>query len=209
MQTSDLGLTGKWTYVGPEFIWVFVDKSTNKLDLGKNYIAHDPKDADSQKIAELFAGQAYRAVLVDPKQEPCLASVYMPQPMASELPQKEYKLDGDDTVYYSRPDPQFPDHTYELSEIQYDFVTNSWVKPFPWKQPHVTIEQMDNAIQVIVASAEADLADEDTTDEMKSKLETFVTEMKNVKTKFAGWQPWQIPFPNDPRTNPEPIETPE
>lgn len=209
MQTNELGLTGKWTYTGPEYIWVFVDKNTNKLDVSKNYLAHDPKDPECQRIAEISGGLGHRTILVDAKQEPCLASLFMAVPMASELPQKEYKLEGDDTVYYSRPDPQYPDHTYEINDIQYDFASNSWVKPFPWKQPHVTMEQIDAAIAFNISTAEADIADEDTPAELRAKLETFVTELKNIKTKFAGWQPWQIPFPDDPRANPEPVEAPQ
>jgi hypothetical protein len=39
---------------------------------------------------------------------------------------------------YTRPLVPPPDHTYELSEITYDLNIGDFVKPLPWKRPHIS-----------------------------------------------------------------------
>lgn len=200
--TAEEGLKGTWTYNGPEKFYIFIEKATGKIDMSSGMQQYDSRDPDgSREMAQLFAGQARTAVLIEAQNEPIIATLFQQQPLASDLPQKEYRVDGDDTVYYSRPINQYMDHTYEVSEIVYDFATSSFVKPFPWKKPHVTMEQHDQARLNIIAGIDRDIDDEELnySDEMKAKLLAFKAELQAIPTKFAGWSPWQIPFPNDPR----------
>lgn len=203
-QTSELGLKGQWTYIGPEKFWVFVDNSTGKFDYAMHYVLWNKKDvAGSTEYAEIKAGMARKAVLVDANAEPLMASFFQ-QFDRNGLPQKEYKIGK--VVYYSRPDPITPDHAYEIEEITYDLEKNEWVKPFPWKKPHITVEQHEMARIRLISGVDDDIADEDTTDEMKTKLQAFKAELEAIPTKFAGWSPWQIPFPSDPRFELPPTE---
>lgn len=199
-QTSELGLKAQWTYVGPAKFFVFVDKETGRLEWSMGTLDWDRRDpAGSEEIAKLKAGLAREVVLIDVTEEPLVASFFQLVDQST-LPQKEYKVDG--VVYYSRSEPTTPEHTYEVGEVTYNFETKSWNKPFNWKKPHITMEQHNQARLNIIAGVDEDLADEDTSDELKDRLEVFKSELEAIPTKFADWDPWQIPFPNDPRTNP-------
>jgi hypothetical protein len=198
-QTSELGLKGEWTYTGPDKFFVFVDNETGKLEVSMSTDPYNAKDVEgSTALANLRAGLARTAVLVEAAQEPVIASFYQYYDAAT-LPQKEYKINK--VVYYSRPNPTIPDHTYEVSDVVYDFETASFVKPFTWKKPHITAEEHDNARLRILAGAIEELEDPDSeiSDELRTKLVAFKEELEGIPTKFAGWSPWQIPFPNDPR----------
>jgi hypothetical protein len=208
MQTCELGLVGTYTYTGPDKMYVFVRRDTMLLDPSVGHVPVDNKDPDhAEKEATLKAGLGWHAIYVDAAAQPVIATLIACPKMASELPQKEYKLDGDDTVYYSRPEPIMPDHCYETGEISYNLGTNSW-GIFPWKQPHITMEEWDTARTMLINNIVLDIDDEDTSDELKTSLEAFKTALEALPTKFAGWSPWQIPFPQDPRsaTDPEPEE---
>lgn len=202
MLTSELGLKGEWTYTGPDKFFVFIDNATGRLERSMSTDPYIAKDADAcTEFANLRAGVARTALLITAEQEPVIASLYQSYD-AAVLPQKEYKIKN--VVYYSRPDPTIPDHTYEVEDIIYDFETASFVKPFPWKKPHITAEQHDNARLGIISGINEDLEDPDSeiSDDLRTKLIAFKTELEGIPTKFAGWSPWQIPFPNDPRWEP-------
>jgi len=204
MQTNELELTGTYTYTGPDKLYVFVRRDTMLLDPSVGFVPVDKKNPEeSEKEATLKAGQGWHAVLVVAADQPVIATLIACPKMASELPQKEYKLDGDDTVYYSRPDPIMPDHCYETAEISYNLTSGTFGE-FPWKQPHITMEEWEAARTMLIDAATRDIADEDTTDEVKAELEEFKAELEALPTKFAGWSPWQIPFPIDPRNANDP-----
>jgi hypothetical protein len=202
-QTADKKLKAKFTYTGPEKIWITVDKTTGQLEFSSGFYADDGSK-ELEDFVNTLAGQARKAILLDAKKEPVIASIFVDRRPQSDFPQKEYRLPGDDTVYYTRSDPTLPDHTYEVAEIKYDLASNKWVKPFPWKKPHITREQFEHARTSIIESAERDIADPKTSEELKKKLKAYKAELEAVPTKFAGWDVWQIPFPADPRA--EPIE---
>lgn len=200
-QTATKGLKAQWTYTGPAKIWIMVDNTTGQLEFSSGF---RPDDGTPELAAfmEIAAGQARKAILLDAATEPLIATIFVDRRGQTEFPQKEYKLANDDTVYYSRANPTLPDHTYEVAEIFYNLVSNAWVKPFPWKKPHITMAQFEMARLSIIKGVADDIASADTPAELKVQLQAFKAEMEAIPTKFAGWDAWQIPFPADPRTAP-------
>lgn len=203
-----LGLVANWQYNGPQKMYVFVSNETGELEFSKGFIAYDDRNpSDQLAIVNIRAGVPSRAVLVDVDVEPIIAAIMIGPDITVHTGIKEYKLDGDDTVYYSRPDPTYPDHTYEVSQIRYDLQNNAWIKPFAWKLPHITVEQHNQARAYIIAGIDRDLADplNGYTPEMVTALENMKEELSEIPVKFAAWadKPWMIPFPNDPRIQEE------
>jgi len=205
-QTATKGLKAQWTYTGPAKIWITVDKETGQLEFSSGY---HPDDGTAEQAAfmNILAGQARKAILLDATAEPLLASIFVDRRSQSEFPQKEYKLPNDDTVYYSRAEPTLPDHTFEVSEIKYNLVSNTWIKPFAWKKPHITMAEFELARVSIINSLTNDIADANTSAELKVELQALKAEMEAIPTKFAGWDAWQIPFPADPRQTPIEVST--
>jgi hypothetical protein len=200
-QTATKGLKAQWTYTGPAKIWIMVDKTTGQLEFSSGFHTDDGTPELAAFINTL-AGQARKAILLDAATEPLIASIFVDRRGQTEFPQKEYKLPNDDTVYYTRANPTIPDHTYEVAEIMYNLSTNAWVKPFPWKKPHITMAQFEAARLSIISGIADDIANDATSAEMKTALQAFKAKMEEIPTKFAGWDAWQIPFPNDPRAVP-------
>ena len=131
-QTSDLNLTAEWTYEGPAFMWVFVDNATETLQTSQSFMAVKAA-GDLQEVANVRAGVDQRAVLLSPATsdvDATIASMMVTKDTgkAAGYPQKEYKFPADHAnageVYYERPDPQAPDHTYDSTAIKYDFTNN-------------------------------------------------------------------------------------
>jgi|AntAceMinimDraft_11_1070367.scaffolds.fasta_scaffold03112_6 hypothetical protein len=197
-QTADKGLTATWTYVGPEKIWITVDRLTGQLEYSSGWHADNGTDAQADFMHTL-AGRGRKALLIDAREEPLIAAIFVDTTDQSTLPQKEYKLKGDDTVYYSRSEITTPEHTYEVADITYNLEINQWNTPFPWKKAHVTMEQLDIVRNSILVSVAADIANPETSTELKVQLEAYHVELGATVEKFAGWDAWQIPFPTDPR----------
>ena len=112
-QTSDLGLTGTFTYKGPEFLWVFVDGETGALLPAQSFIATINPTRDEEQ-ARVRAGLDEKAVLLRPNTngtDLLLASILLGQDTgkATGYPQKEYKFPAGHArageTYYERPDP--------------------------------------------------------------------------------------------------------
>ena len=217
-QTDALGLTASWTYDGPRWLFVFVDKASGKLLPSQSCMAFNrqPNSGDIEH-ANTRAGVDEIAVLIDMNsptdEEAIIASIYFGKDTgkAAGYPQKEYKIAGDDTVYYERPDPISPDHAYAADEIEYDQAAGAWKSPLPWFKPWITMEQHKAARDGLVADAQANLDAEATenggqgnlTDQQRAALQAFIAELNALYTKFPatdGWGPHMIPFPDDPRT---------
>ena len=217
-QTDALGLTASWTYEGPRWLFVFVDKASGKLLPSQSCIAFNrPPSADDTEHANVRAGVDEIAVLIDMNsptdEEAIIGAIYFGKDTgkAAGYPQKEFKVAGDDTVYYERPDPISPDHAYAADEIEYDPAAGAWKSPLPWFKPWITMEQHKAARDTLVADAQANLDAEATenggqgnlTDQQRAALTAFIGELNGIYTKFSaadGWGPHMIPFPDDPRT---------
>lgn len=202
-QTATQGLKAKGIYEGPEAIWVLVDNETSVVNLAAHYVEVDPRDpSHSEATAQAKAGLHSTAVLVNAKEEPVIAALFVDL-HPDTFTDKEYKLD-DGTVHYVRPDPTYPDHTYEATEITYDLTNKQWNKPFPWKKPHITAEQHDSARQAIIEGYKRDLADEynEYSDELRAKIEAVIAQLEAIPDTHGHLDPWMIPFPDDPRAEP-------
>lgn len=216
-QVNTEGKTAEWTYEGPRHLFVFVDKATGLFRPTQSSINFNsaPKESDFE-MATVRAGRDQVAVHIDmgaenlTEAEAVIGAIMFPKDTsaASGYPQKEYKLEGDDQVYYARPEPTSPDHTYAADEIAYDVESGEWKTPLPWFKPWVTMEQhkaaRDGLLNDAIATLDAETTENDgegnLTDAMREKLEAFIEELEGLYTKFDGWQPHMIPFPDDPRT---------
>ena len=203
-QTSDLGLTATATYEGPEFLYVFVDAATGKLLPAQSCmpVRNETEDAEN---AQIRAGLDERAILLRPKTsntDAIIASVFFHTDTGKDAgyPQKEYKLPGETEAYYERPDPQLPDHTYNVDEIEYDFSAGEWKEPFPFMEVWITMEQHKAARDGILKGAQDFLAGQraNLIASQVTAIEAFITEMEGVYTKYDGIDAFMIPFPEDP-----------
>jgi len=201
-QTSAKKLTAEWEYNGPEKLFVFIDNETGALKYFQSYIPHDGTEESAQG-AVIRAGLDSTAVLLTPGTDDThalVASLFMAfdTSRVAGYPQKEYKIDG--VTLYERPDPTPPDHTYEAPEIKYDLEKGEFVKPFSWKKPWVTEEQHRTVRDSIIEDAKRDLDNEELSEEVRAKLPEFIKKLEETYEKFAGWEVYMIPFPDDPRT---------
>lgn len=136
-QTSTLGKTGEWTYTGPDKIWVMVNTDTNR------YSGHFYTEAED---GEHYPTPLDRAkVFVDCTTNPLLCSIIGDADEARDyatLPQYEETLPCGNV--YRRPETPTPDHTYDVHAIEYDPATGQFKTPYPWKQPHMTWDELRN-----------------------------------------------------------------
>lgn len=219
LKTGNDGNTSTCDYTGPDAILMAINKETGKIDFSKGWEAWDGEDA-TMNMMNVRAGEGAQVVTILAADDPVICWLMVTQfdlDRDAGL-QKEYKLVGDDTVYYSRPDCIYPDHAYEEEEIKYSFTTNSFVKPFPWKNPHMDWETILDAGIGVANSRQSllDSSDHGLTDEEVSACEDYIAELKNLETKFKGqqWadgsdvQAWQVPFPDDPLAvaPPDPVD---
>jgi len=204
--TNNLGLTADFTYVGPAKFWCYVDRKTNCILPTYDVEAYTGEPEQADRLTSQ-GGLSEAAILVDARSEPLLATLLWMDIDQADYPQTEFTREdidpSDNTVYYSRATIPVPDHTYEVSEIKYDFVANEWVKPFPWKKPHMTYEQLDAAAQSMVTDAIASITTytEQGNSDMVTKMTAYKEDLENIVTRFPRdtWDPWMIPFPQDPR----------
>jgi hypothetical protein len=132
-QTNNLGKTAEWTYVGPSRLWVFVNKE-NKL-FANRFLT------DRDHGGEVPVPPDHFRTCIECELEPLLCTlIYDPHSVDAVDPAMlEQHIDElPDGTTYQRPANPVPDHTYELFEIQYNESTDSFIKPYPWKQPHTT-----------------------------------------------------------------------
>lgn len=186
-QTNDENKVGTYTYTGPDKVWVFVDNATGKLVSGLCYTEHD----DGEDVPTP-AGQT-KVCLTSENDPELLSIVWLGDNDYSALPQKEETLP--DGSVYARTDPTPPDHTYEIMDCVYDFDSKSWVKPFPWKQPHMDWETLKTARVGLLAESDTILATKLLTTEQKAALEEYRQKLRDLPTTFAGIDPWKVPFP--------------
>ena len=80
-QTDSLGLTATWTYDGPRWLFVFVDKASGKLQPSQSCITMNrPPSTGDAEAAQSRAGVDQIAVLIDMNsptdEEAIIASIY-------------------------------------------------------------------------------------------------------------------------------------
>lgn len=186
-QTSALNKKGTFTYTGPRYLWIFVNNDTGTVRGKFHYTEFDDG-------ANVPTPEGQTKVMIDADANPLIASLVHNEVVYGDLPQTVEVLPDGST--YGHPDPQVPDHTYELEEIVYNIETGEFVKPYAWKKPHMTWDGL-------IAWRNSTLQSTD------AKLKTCVAEkveawkeyrqlLRDLPATFAGIDPWKVPFPNDP-----------
>ena len=188
-QTNDLKRTGEWTYKGPRYLWIFADAETGKVKGTFHYLESDDGDLVPTPEGEI-------KIKVDANVNPDIAAMcHNEWDYGKDFPQFVEQLPDGNT--YGHCDPQAPDHTYEIKEIVYDVETETFVKPYAWKQPHITWTeimrwrdmnlnlsdlQYKNAINPVKKAAWAE----------------YRQQLRDLPAVFEGIDPWKIPFPPNP-----------
>lgn len=204
LQTNTLGLTAEWTYEGPDKVYVMILKETKKINDLLGWVSYDDNKTreENDAFADMFSGLDHDYALIDIEEEPFLLAAVTGNglaPSPDEIPHKTYTLEGETTPFYSRPNPPYPHKTVEISEIEFDFNTKEWKKPFPWKKPHITKEQLLSALDLIKAQ-EKEVDTAGFTSTQKTKWASYLTALDNVTIRFADYldSPWMVPFPENP-----------
>lgn len=207
---STLGLKAEWTYTGPDKIWVFVDYKTNKLLARESFREYDHNDPEKQyEFLEQYTGfNSYPALITFDEDPLLLSAVAQIAPEIWDIPHRDYYHPETGEWFYHRPDPTVPDHTIELQDCEYDPKLKKWKKPYPWKIPHITRPEFEYNHKVILEDAltiRERYDENEWTEDQREKWDAFIAGMQEVPVKFAAWldRPWMVPFPDDPRLDPE------
>lgn len=208
-QTALKGLTAKGIYEGPDRIWVLIDNNTGTLNFTHHYRDFDHKNPTQSEIdARIWGGLHSTPVLVDVNNSDleCVVAGFFIDLHPDTYTDLEHVHPEDGEVHYVRPDPTYPDHTYEKGMVRYDLTAKQWVTPFPWKLPHIDSATHSSAREAIIASIVNDLADEDVSGDWSAEkiqaVKDYKAFLEDIPRKFAGWEPHQIHFGDDPRRDP-------
>ena len=88
---------------------------------------------------------------------------------------------------YVRNDPILPDHTYEVTEIQYNPSTEQFVKPFPWKAPIETWPEFITLRNKMLHNADHRLS-EDLPESVYNKVAKYKKYLRDLPvTAGAAW----------------------
>jgi len=207
---STLGLKAQWTYDGPEKIWVFVDYKTNKILARESFREYDDENPETQyEFLEEYTGfNSYPALITFDDDPLLLSAIAQLAPEMKDLPTKKYLHPETKELFYERPHPTVPDHTIEIADCEYDLKLKRWKKPYPWKIPHIIRQEFEWNYKVTIEDAiqiQGHYDQNKWTEDQREQWDNFVAELQKVPTKFGAWldTPWMVPFPDDPRLNPE------
>lgn len=187
-QTNTDGLIGSFTYNGPNKIWVFINNDSRKLVSALYYTEKD--DGDLIPTPE---GQT--KVCVTAEYDPVVISMIVDQGYITGPTKEETLPDGS---IYERLNSPPPDHTYELEEIEYDLEEGKWIKPFPWKKPHMTWETLKSARNSMLRESDMVIRNNVLSPADLEALEQYRQKLRDIPSVFAGVDPWKVPFPNMP-----------
>ena len=187
-QTDSLKKTAEWTYTGPDKLWIFVNKETGKITSRFHYTERD-------NGAEVPTPEEFIKVLVDVEKDPIIASLIHSEQIYGEMEHTVEVLPDGST--YGVPIPVPPDHTYELTDIEYDSVAGKFKKPYPWKKPHMDWESLTNVRNGMLKSSDSSY--NTASAEMKPKWEEYRQKLRDLPKTFEGVDPWKVPFPPEPK----------
>jgi len=128
--TDDLAKSATRIYEGPAEIALVVDLDTNKLSGGVIPVEEIDNFNDQT--------DHQRAVRVDCNEETLLCALvqdYDPdvlETISEDIPQSDP---------YVRVDPPMPNHTYSERNVEYNFASQSWVKPFPYLEHGISWDE--------------------------------------------------------------------
>lgn len=204
-QTNSLGLTGEYTYNGPDKVYVMIDPKTKKIVQNLGFLPYneDLSEEENNSFMEQFSGLNFDYALISYDADPVLlAAVVGPSfdPPVESVPQKTYTLDGETTPFYTRPETPFPSFTIDAYDVEWN--GTSWKKPYPWKKPHVTKEELLSALDMVIQQ-EKEVDSSSFTSTQKTKWASYLSALENVTQKFADYldSPWMVPFPINPMSS--------
>lgn len=157
-QTREKNKVGRVKYIGPDKTYVWVNSSTNKImhwnDMQSGKLMYE---GDMPLPANL---DGY-LVEVDVEKDPDIASLNTMYTSVWEeaIPDVTETIPGQDYKYVHDAFPS-PAHAYEMTEIQYDPVAKSWVKPLPFAKPIVTWEMRLAKRDTLLTVADKNLSDD-------------------------------------------------
>lgn len=201
-QTSNLGLTGTYTYNGPRYLAFEIQEGTGKI------VGCFPTTKETFSTLNDVPDTFY--FLVDAKYEPLIASIFFPTPPTGNEPQKVYDLP--DGLKYKRPNPTTPDHTYSKNEITFNIALKDFNHPLPWYKPWVNWMEVAATNERLIKDAQEKI-EKLTADNADSQLiqawVNWKTEAENKIELYrdAGLMPYMVTystFPGapDPKTVP-------
>jgi len=186
-QTNELKKTATFTYKGPDKLWIFVDNTTKKIISRFHY-------TEGEDGAHVPTPEGQTKVFIDANVNPVIAALCHNEVDYGLLEHTHEELPND--TLYGHPVDTPPDHTYEIQDIEYDFDKQEFVKPYPWKQPHIewadVLKWRDNALthsDMMLHNAPAD---------QKEAWKVYRQQLRDVPQAFAGVDPWKITFPHAP-----------
>ncbi len=201
-QTNELGLTGEYTYNGPDKVYVMIDPKTNKIANHLGFLPYQDEwsEEENEAFAEQFSGLSFGYASISFDKDPVLLAAVLGgsyDPPGDSVPQKTYTLEGETTPFYSRPESTFPSHTIEAWDVEWD--GSEWKKPYPWKKPHVTKDELLSALAIVIKQ-DKEVDTSSFTSTQKTKWSAYLAELENVPVKFADYldTPWMVPFPTNP-----------
>jgi hypothetical protein len=197
--STALNKTATHTYKGPDKIWVFVDKETNK------YVG--PWLTEAEDGADYPTPEHKLKVFVDCATNPLVCQIVgadiLHRTPYDELEQHSETLP--DGSVYTRVKDTPPDHTHDHEELAWDPVTQSWPQP-PFRTPHVTWEDLRNWRNGVLIATDHMVAD-DTSPSHKAAWEDYRAKMRNLPqihgAAHAGETPTTAPWKVQPIPSPD------
>lgn len=188
-QTNNLGKTAEWTYKGPDKLWIFIDKETKSpIDSQFFTVADDgdliPTPEDKIKV------------MIDCETNPLMCCLLEDD---ANVPD-DFEQHTEETIpgyEYTRPLNPPPDHTYELTEIDWDEEAGDFVTPYPWKKPHVTWDDIRHARNTHLYWADGRMT-EDLPQNLKDALLEYKQKLRDIPDEWSGIEPWKIKWPQAP-----------
>jgi len=177
-QTAELKKTGTVTYQGPAKQYLIIDSSTNKLT--GSIIDEQQYETFNDTNDEMYA------IEVDCNTNPLICSLIDKGINEDLYPNISEDIPGCETPYV-RDDPAMPDHTYEVTGIVYNKQSQTFQKPFPWKQPYVTWQDRIHTRNISLAAYDHKLS-EDLPAELYNTVVAYKQYLRDFPVTFgAAW----------------------
>ena len=188
--TFELRRTAAWTYKGPDKIWVELDPATNTL--------YTPTYKTKEEDGDIYpVTEGYERLCVDCGIDPLFctligASVDVDY---STLPQHSEVLPNGNT--YERPDPQTPDHVFDMETAVYNPDDQSW--SYGTVQTWVTWDEIianrDAALEIVTQQIN-NLGDMPSS--LRDTLVAYKTDLENLEATWEGYPAYKVQLPDHP-----------
>lgn len=185
VESGEQNRTTTLTYNGPEKIYLVVDSSSNKLT-GSDI---DPDRYDTYNDST----EGSYAVEIDCNEDTLVCAIWQKHGFNdSKIQEIEETIEGN-LVPYKYNEPAKPIETYELTEIEYDPITQKFKKPFPWKKPEMDWDILFNIRQVSIAASDV-ISSEDLPASLATKVSEYRTYLRDFPEIYGA--SWTITFDN-------------